>query len=126
MAAPLCKGAVGVARRLESTTGNRHQRVCRQSVSCAQVFRIGTNATHNAKDGLDEQGWLDQALLKKMGERVKMPYIVALELKPCSATLAQLKEDRFDILERVLKDVIPCVFKMFWFPVIFPRLIAGK
>src|SRR5215207_655626 len=66
---------------------------------------MGPDAAEDAKDRLHKQRWLDEPLLEEERQVIEVADVVALELKAGPAC-AEVRDDRLDVLEGVLKDEV--------------------
>jgi hypothetical protein len=64
---------------------------------------VSSDTAKYAKNGLNEERWLDQATIIEMLQIVKMSNIIAFELKACAIIIACFK-NVFDVLEAIPKD----------------------
>ena len=86
------------------------------AVEVHEVVEIGPHAAKDAKDHLDEEGRLDQALIDEPFNVVELAKVVALELKLRAVGLAQICQGVFDGGEGVGEDEIPGHAEKFGFP----------
>ena len=81
-----------------------------------QVLGVGADAAEDAEDRLHEQRRLDQPAVEEMREVVEVADIVAFELEPRAAALAQILQDPLDIVEGIAEDEIARHFEMLRLP----------
>ena len=70
---------------------------------------MGSDTTENSEYALHEEGWLNHAAIKKVGEIVYVRDVVAFELKTRTVFAARRK-DSLDISERIPKYQVAAIF----------------
>src|SRR5690606_11043027 len=82
------------------------------------VFRMGANAAEETEHALDEEGWLDEAAIDEMGDRVEVADVIALDLESC-AGLRTGSKNPLDIGKGVLEHPVARAFEIWTLPVMF-------
>ena len=85
------------------------------------VLRMRTDAAEQAENALDEERRLDKAALDEMGQRIKMPDIVAFDLEP-GAVLRAGGQDVLDIREGIAENAVTRTFEVGEFPIVLELL----
>src|SRR5258708_6015682 len=73
------------------------------SLGMQQVLRVRTRSTENPENRLHEQRRLDQTTVEKVGQRVKMSGVIALEFETGTVSSPELLENAFNVLKGVLE-----------------------
>ena len=77
---------------------------------------MGTNATQNTKDRLNQERRFDQTTVNKVRCGVEVPDVIALDLEPRFVVATRLQDVR-NIFEGVFKYTVVAIGKIRHFPV---------
>src|SRR6266436_4531121 len=73
------------------------------SLGMQEVFRVCTRPTKNPENRLHKQRRLDQTTVEKVGQRVEVSGVVALEFEARTVLSPELLENAFNVLKGVLE-----------------------
>src|SRR6516225_3809604 len=91
-----------------------------------EVFGICADAAEDAENRLHEKWRLDQPPFEEVREVIEVADIVALELEPSTATLAQILQYPLNVGERVAEDEIAGHLQMLRLPRVLPVFVPAE